>query len=426
MNFGIITPPISGHLHPFGALGRELMERGHTATVFHFADLEERARAEELEFVTIGSSDHPRGSQPELLAQLAKLHGLRALRFTVGAVAKTTEMMCREAPAAIRRAKIDALLVDQTEPSGGTIAEHLGIPFITICNALVMNAEPTVPPPFTPWSYNPSAWAQLRNRLGYRVQRLVMKPVSDVIARYRQEWKLARLEKVEDSFSTLAQISQQPKAFDFPRRDLPTSFHYVGPLRKAKRKTANFPWDKLDARPLVYASLGTLQNRRWPIFNAFAEACAGMDVQLAITHGGGLTEAEAQSFSGNPIVVNYAPQQEVLSRAALTLTHAGLNTVLDSLSHGVPMIAIPITYEQPAIAERIRWSGVGEVLPMKALNAADLKATIRSVLSSSVLRRNATAMREAIAEAGGVARAANLIESVLTRRGQPSDSLAPV
>src|SRR6476469_2386580 len=103
MKFGIITPPISGHLHPFGALGRELMERGHTATVFHFADLEERARAEELEFVTIGSSDHPRGSQPELLAQLAKLHGLRALRFTVCTDAKTTEMMCREAPAAIRR-----------------------------------------------------------------------------------------------------------------------------------------------------------------------------------------------------------------------------------------------------------------------------------------------------------------------------------
>lgn len=394
--------------------------------MFHIADLEERVRAEELEFVPMGSSDHPRGSQPELLANLAKLHGLRALRFTIAAVAKTTEMMCREGPAAIRRAKIDALLVDQTEPAGGSIAEHLGIPFITVCNALAMNAEPAVPPPFTPWNYNPSSWAQLRNRLGYRLQRVAMKPVSDVITRYRREWKLPRFRTVEDSFSRIAQISQQTKAFDFPRRALPACFHYVGPLRKGKKKTAEFPWDKLDGRPLVYASLGTLQNRRWPIFNAFAEACAGLDVQLVITHGGGLTETEAQSFPGNPVVVSYAPQQEVLSRAALTLTHAGLNTVLDSLSHGVPMIAIPITYEQPAIAQRIRWAAVGEVLPMKALNPADLKARIRSVLSSTVLRRNAAAIREAIAEAGGVARAADLTESVLTRRGQPSDSLAPV
>jgi len=426
MNFGIITPPISGHLHPFGALGRELSERGHTATVFHIADLEERARAEELEFVPMGSSDHPRGSQPELLAKLAKLHGLRALRFTIAAVAKTTEMMCREAPAAIKRAKIDALLVDQTEPAGGSIAEYLGIPFITICNALAMNPDPAVPPPFTPWSYNPSAWAQLRNRLGYGLQRLAIKPVSDVITRYRREWKLPRVRRVEDSFSRIAQIGQQTKAFDFPRRALPASFHYVGPLRKGKKKTTEFPWDKLDGRPLVYASLGTLQNRRWPIFNTFAEACAGLDVQLVITHGGGLTEAEAQSFPGNPLVVGYAPQLEVLSKAALTLTHAGLNTVLDSLSHGVPMIAIPITYEQPAIAQRIRWSAVGEVLPMKALNPADLKARMRAVLSSAVLRRNAAAMREAIVEAGGVTRAADLIESVLTRRGQRADSLAPI
>jgi MGT family glycosyltransferase len=372
----------------------------------------------------MGSSDHPRGSQPELLAQLAKLHGLRALRFTIAAVAKTTEMMCREAPAVIQRAKIDALLVDQTEPCGSSIADHLGIPFITVCNALAMNAEPSVPPPFTPWSYNPSGWAQVRNRLGYQMQTLVMRPVREVIARYRREWKLSPLAKVEESFSTVAQISQQPEAFDFPRRALPPSFHYVGPLRRAKKKLTEFPWDKLDGRPLVYASLGTLQNRRWPVFNVFAQACAGLDVQLVITHGGGLTEAEAQSFPGNPIVVSYAPQQEVLSRAALTLTHAGLNTVLDSLTHGVPMIAIPITYEQPAIAERIRWSRVGEVVPMKALNPADLKRRISSVLSSSVLRHNAIAMREAIREAGGVSRAVTLIESVLIPRAH--SSLLPV
>src|SRR3954447_6738811 len=189
MNFGIITPPVSGHLHPFGALGRELIERGHTATVFHIADLKERVEAEELGYVPIGASDHPRGSPPELLARLAKLDGVRALRLTIAAVAKTTEMMCRDAPSAIKGGKIDALLVDQTEPCGGALAEHLGIPFITVCNALALNSEPAIPPPFTPWNLNPAAWAQLRNRLGYRLQRRAMHPVSEVVARYRREWK---------------------------------------------------------------------------------------------------------------------------------------------------------------------------------------------------------------------------------------------
>jgi len=75
MNFGIMTPPIPGHLHPFGALGRELILRGHTATVLHIPDLE-RVLAEDLAFVPIGSIDDPHGSQPELLAKLARLDGL--------------------------------------------------------------------------------------------------------------------------------------------------------------------------------------------------------------------------------------------------------------------------------------------------------------------------------------------------------------
>ena len=83
-------------------------------------------------------------------------------------------------------------------------------------------------------------------------------------------------------------------------------------------------------------------------------------MQLVISHGGGLTEAQASSLPGSPLAVRYAPQEELLARAQLTLTHAGLNTVLDSLTHGVPMVAVPITYEQPAIARRVEWHGCGE------------------------------------------------------------------
>src|SRR3954462_6158993 len=117
MHFGIISPPVSGHIHPFGALGRELIARGHRVSFLHMPDLVDRVRREGLEFITIGESDHPLGSLPESLNQLAQLQGLGALRFTIKAVGKTTEMVCRDAPDAIRRAGIDALLVDQMEPA---------------------------------------------------------------------------------------------------------------------------------------------------------------------------------------------------------------------------------------------------------------------------------------------------------------------
>jgi zeaxanthin glucosyltransferase len=321
-------------------------------------------------------------------------------------------MVCRDAPEAIRRAGVDALLVDQMEPAGGAVADYLGIPFITVCNALILSSDAHVPPAFTGWSYSPGWWSRTRNAIGYRASRLIMGPVERVVQEYRARWSLPAYKTPEESFSKLAQISQQPQAFDFPRRNLPDCFHYVGPLRNAHQQIP-FPWEKLDGRPLIYASLGTLQNQKEHLFRAFAEACRSLPVQLVMTHGGGLSEEAANSFPGDPIVVSYAPQLEVLAKADLTLTHAGLNTVLDSLSCGVPLIAIPITYEQPAIASRIRWTGVGEVLSLKNLRVSRLKQTIEQVLKSPDYTSRAQNIRQAIAEAGGVKAAANLIERSL-------------
>ena len=110
--------------------------------------------------------------------------------------------------------------------------------------------------------------------------------------------------------------------------------------------------------------------------------------------------------------MNYAPQASLLRKARLALTHAGLNTVLDALRFGVPIVAVPITYEQPAIAARVEWSGAGKSLPLGTLNASRLRATIREVLDSPCYAEQSRRMAEAIRRAGGVGEAANIIERV--------------
>jgi zeaxanthin glucosyltransferase len=122
-------------------------------TMIQMEDVAARARAEGVEFLPVGQSDHPAGSLPQSLGRLGRLQGFAALRFTIGEVAKTTEMICRDAPEVIRGAGLEMLLVDQTEPAGGSVAEHLGLPFVTVCNALALNREPAVPPPFTNWTW---------------------------------------------------------------------------------------------------------------------------------------------------------------------------------------------------------------------------------------------------------------------------------
>jgi UDP:flavonoid glycosyltransferase YjiC (YdhE family) len=71
---------------------------------------------------------------------------------------------------------------------------------------------------------------------------------------------------------------------------------------------------------------------------------------------------ELGPIPSNVIVVDKAPQLELLKSCVLCITHAGLNTALESLAEGVPMMAIPIGYNQFGVAIRIAYHGVGEFL----------------------------------------------------------------
>nr|AEQ20297.1 glycosyl transferase [uncultured bacterium CSLG7] len=408
-HFGIIGPPVPGHINPFVALAHELQTRGHRVTFFQIPDLEAEICSEEIGFCPIGAQEHPVGSLRESLLELSKRPGLAALRFTVRAIQKTTETICRDAPAAVKGAHVDVLLVDQTEPAGGTVAEYLGLPFVTICNALALNREPGVPPPFTPWRYRDDWWGRTRNQLGNRISDRILAPVRETLAERRAQWNLPAHTDLDKTFSRLAQISQQPPEFDFPRRSLPDVFHYAGPLRHPRRRQVEFQWEWLDGRPLIYASLGTLQNKNPKLFHCFAEACRGLDVQLVIAGAG---KESLGSLPENVLAVSYAPQLELLAKASLTLSHGGLNTVLDSLACGVPLVVMPITYEQPAISQRVRWVGAGEMIPVSRVNSSLVRTRIKEVLGNPAYAGAAKRIAEGIRTAGGVKRAGDLIEKI--------------
>jgi UDP:flavonoid glycosyltransferase YjiC (YdhE family) len=116
-------------------------------------------------------------------------------------------------------------------------------------------------------------------------------------------------------------------------------------------------------RPLIYASLGTLQNQQLDIFKTISAACVDLDAQLVISLGDPDRDPTKLQFPGNPIVIAYAPHAALIARSSVVVTHAELNTTIGSLSAGVPLIAIPITNEQPGIATRIVRTGAGEMVP---------------------------------------------------------------
>jgi zeaxanthin glucosyltransferase len=413
-HFGIICPAAAGHLNPMTTLGYELQRRGHRVTVLGIEDAQPKVLAAGLEFVAIGKSDFPKGTTTELFTRLGNMSGFKALQYTLDWIANAANMCLRDTPEAIKTAGIDALLVDQASPEGGTVAEYLGIPFVSVCSAIMLNREINVPPFITSWNYDPSWLGLLRNRLGYVLLDRIGKSLRKVINDYRQQWNLSLHHNHKENYSKLAQISQQPAEFEFPRKELPSVFHFTGPYSNpASREPAPFPYEQLTGQPLIYASMGTLQNRLLWIFQTIAEACVDLDVQLVIALGGGSSPESLPKLPGNNIVVGYAPQLELLSKATLTVTHAGMNTTLESLSNGVPMVAIPITNDQPGVAARIAWTGVGEVVPLSKVSVKKLQKVIQKVLIEDSYKKNASRLQKAICSARGVSQAADIIEQVV-------------
>ncbi|MCP9848981.1 glycosyltransferase [Cyanobium sp. Morenito 9A2] len=418
-HFGLLCPPASGHLHPMTTLGHALMKRGHRVTLVGIADAEARVRAAGLGFEPIGQAEFPAGATREIFAHMGELSGPAAFRTTVEYFGRSTALVLREAPLAFRRLGVEALVIDQTSFGGATVANALDLPFVSVSCALLLNPEPAVPPVNTGWRYHPSAWAQLRNRLGQRVLSRLARPITDIVADFRRQNRLPMLTDGSQAWSPLAQICQQPATFEYPRRQLPAWFHFVGPLSDtASRESVPFPWHLLTGQPLIYASLGTIQNQQLGLFATIAEACRHLDAQLVIALGGGSTPEALPPLPGAPLVVGFAPQLELLSRAALTITHAGLNTVLESLSNGVPMVAIPIANDQPGVAARVAWTGSGAVVPLKRISMARLRAAIDQVWLDLSYRENAHRLQQDIGRAGGVARAADIVEQAITT-GRP-------
>src|SRR5580692_2478865 len=128
---GAFCFPGTGHINPMTALARRLEQRGHKVIIFGIADTEARVRAAGIDFQPIGATDYPPGTLQKLDQRLSELSGFATFRFTVERVKNTARMVLRDGPDAVRKANLDAMLIDEAD-MGNNVAEYLGLPFVSI------------------------------------------------------------------------------------------------------------------------------------------------------------------------------------------------------------------------------------------------------------------------------------------------------
>ncbi|WP_438281830.1 glycosyltransferase [Pseudomonas alabamensis] len=416
-HFAVVAPAYASHFQAFEVLSGALLDRGHRVTFFHQADAARWLQDRRIGFQPIGLDSHPPGTLDAQLRLAASPSTPWALHRLIHQLADTSRLFIEHLPAAFAAQHIEAVLCDQMEGAGGLVAEALGLPFVSLACALPVNREDGLPLPVMPFAPGQDPYSLRRCDASTQVYDWLMKPVDAALMQGARRLGVPPRRGLHAYLSPWLQLSQTPAALDFPRQSLPAHFHPVGPLRRA---TPDRPgaWPIDPNRPLVFASLGTLQGGRLRQFQRIARACRALDVQLLVAHCGGLDPAQEATLQrcGATWVTDFAPQRWILEQADAVVTHGGLNTVLDAIVAHTPMLVMPIAFDQHGVAARVAHHRLGLSLSRRA-STRRIADALRQVLALPTQAHARQA--EALAASGGAARAADLIEAAL---GVPASS----
>lgn len=405
--FLIAGTPVPGHVAPLLAVAQDLAGSGHEVLFYTASVFRDRAEAAGARFVPFPAEididyrrldEHfpERATLPQGPAQLIfglkhlfadampiQEHGLREIiaRFPVEAILTDT-MFCGTIP----------LLLDERRRRPPVIA--LGI------TALAWSGDDTapfgsaLPPPTTPAARERSA--ALTRYMQQNVYGEVQSYFDAVLAKQALP---ALPHFLFDSFIALPDLYLQltAEAFEYPRRNLPKTVRFVGPLLPPASKAFAQPdwWDALDGRrPVVLVTQGTLANT--DLGQLVAPALTGLaqeDLLVVATTGGPPIGAIPVPLPANARASVFLPFDRLLPKVDVLVTNGGYGAVNHALSLGVPLVVAGDTEEKPEIAARVAWTGAGINLETGRPSAEQIQDAVQAVLGDPRFRNAAKALQ---------------------------------
>lgn len=191
---------------------------------------------------------------------------------------------------------------------------------------------------------------------------------------------------------------------------------FSGASIDARTRPDQFDFSRLDGRPLIYISMGTVQFLNDRFFRTCMDTFADYPAQFLLAAGPGSDVARFGEVPGNFIVQQTFPQMPVLEKAALFITHGGLGSVHETLWNGVPFVAVPQHFEQLRNALAGARGGAGIIVDDECygrhVTGEQLREAVAKVTADASFRQNAMRLGETLKAPGGYRKVADVIEAV--------------
>ena len=292
---------------------------------------------------------------------------------------------------------VDALVLDTYLFYAELVPLSLGMPYVHVSNALHFDCSGYTPLPVYDWPHETGPEAIERNRKGVAdFLNIVNKPTEE------RELTLSGLDskstgKIPEPRSRSSLGSPKSRKSSISRVLIGRpNCAILDHSMTAWPNRCRIPMGTIDWRtPHLRIDGNTAEpcGQRFP-HNCGSHLQVSRMCRLVLSLGEHVDPKEIGPLPTSAITVKWAPQLELLKRASVCITHAGLNTVLEALAQGVPRVAIPVTNDQPGVAARIADKKTGLVAPLKDLTAPRLSGLVDEVLTDPRFRNDSCAFQK--------------------------------
>lgn len=412
----LCAPPVYGHLAPLVAVGRGLVVRGHEVTMLTGAKYRDLVTAAGIRHVPLPASvDFDDGHLEEVLADASSSRGIARVREGMLAVfVRVIPGQYRAMRALLDRGGFDAVL---GEAAFTGLAPYLALPPEDRLPVLGVGTTPV-----TMGSVDTAPFGAglqpgrgpigaLRNRL----LTAALRPALTQPLRRAADTMLAQvgappspIDTFDFAYRCFDQLFQLGVAeLEYPRRELPTSVHFVGPLRSTDdpRQAEDLPdwWSDLRlGRPVVHVTQGTIDNVDFGrLVVPTLRALAAEHVLVVVSTGGRPVDEVERAFGGalpgNARVATHLPYDRLLPLCDVVVTNGGFGGVQRALAHGVPLVVAGSTEDKPEVAARVAWAGCGRDLRTGTPRDKAIGRAVTEVLTSPTFAARSRELAAAIA-----------------------------
>lgn len=396
----MINIPAHGHVNPTLPIVAELKRRGNEVIYYNTEAFRSQIEA-------TGATFRPYPPSPFALLDPVHFAASSLVKITT-LLFSTTEQITPWMVEALQREKPDLVMYDSICLWGMLSARLLNLPTVATITTFVFEGVDQL-----------LSWREVLS-LGTTVVRqlpMLIHTRSSLVKRLQAESQLTSKELTLPNpiFPCIGDLNLVFTS----RRLQPNSgfindtFEFVGTSIDLSTRHDGFPFDKFKRTPVIYISLGTINNSSGDFYRRCFNAFADHPGQFILSVGQQMELAQLGPIPDNFIVRNSVSQLKMLELADAFITHAGMNSVQEALHYGVPMVMVPQQMEQLFNAKIIEREGAGIVLgnsfTFGQATAKQLRTALDRVLNDGSFRQVAQENSLSLQASGGYLKAVDII-----------------